>query len=433
MKSFSYSNIRLFISLILTIAFFSLNAFFPDVGIKLSSGEVIFIYTILFITQFYIAVFLLYAFIIRRHLPCLIPLIVVFFISSIYHLIVALNNAEITLPFNSDTSLTNAALELNLVRIACCYTLFLMSLLMFINKNKQINELSIVFVMIIFLFSISFFLSQNPLGYILMTILENNKAWSLIIMLWFFMTLASVFFNGFKSNVLKILLVMINISFTLRVFSVVSFEHSFGKVWNIGVIFEPCISIMAFLFFNYIVFKGFVMAEKKNALLSKDIFIDQLTRAHNRKFLDSIEGDTKFIKDNSPIGVVVVDIDFFKNINDSYGHKFGDYVLKTISFTIQQNIRSNDHLIRLGGEEFLIILTNSEHQKTIQITERLHNEIRAMSFKNSGVHTVNITVSMGVYTIKNTNENIIDAIDKGDIALYASKRNGRNMTSIYGV
>lgn len=93
-----------------------------------------------------------------------------------------------------------------------------MSLLMFINKNKQINELSIVFVMIIFLFSISFFLSQNPLGYILMTILENNKAWSLIIMLWFFMTLASVFFNGFKSNVLKILLVMINISFTLRVF-----------------------------------------------------------------------------------------------------------------------------------------------------------------------------------------------------------------------
>ncbi|HEI2602540.1 TPA: diguanylate cyclase, partial [Escherichia coli] len=48
-------------------------------------------------------------------------------------------------------------------------------------------------------------------------------------------------------------------------------------------------------------------------------------------------------------------------------------------------------------------------------------------------HTVNITVSMGVYTIKNTNENIIDAIDKGDIALYASKRNGRNMTSIYGV
>ncbi|EEV6091166.1 GGDEF domain-containing protein [Escherichia coli] len=163
------------------------------------------------------------------------------------------------------------------------------------------------------------------------------------------------------------------------------------------------------------------------------MFIDQLTRAHNRKFLESIEGDTKFIKDNSPIGVVVVDIDFFKNINDSYGHKFGDYVLKTISFTIQQNIRSNDHLIRLGGEEFLIILTNSEHQKTIQITERLHNEIRAMSFKNSGVHTVNITVSMGVYTIKNTNENIIDAIDKGDIALYASKRNGRNMTSIYGV
>lgn len=98
-------------------------------------------------------------------------------------------------------------------------------------------------------------------------------------------------------------------------------------------------------------------------MLSKDIFIDQLTRAHNRKFLESIEGDTKFIKDNSPIGVVVVDIDFFKNINDSYGHKFGDYVLKTISFTIQQNIRSNDHLIRLGGEEFLIILTNSEHQK----------------------------------------------------------------------
>lgn len=94
------------------------------------------------------------------------------------------------------------------------------------------------------------------MGYILMTILENNKARSLIIILWFFMTLASVFFNGFKSNVMKILLVMINISFTLRVFSVVSFEHSFGKVWNIGVIFEPCISIMAFYFLTTLYLKG---------------------------------------------------------------------------------------------------------------------------------------------------------------------------------
>ncbi len=153
---------------------------------------------------------------------------------------------------------------------------------------------------------------------------------------------------------------------------------------------------------------------------------DKLTNALNREFFD--KNINLIIEETSPhkLGIVICDIDHFKNINDTYGHNRGDVVLKTLVDTIHASIRQEDYLIRWGGEEFIILMKID----TLNSLEKRIEYIRKQIEKHYFDEVENITASFGV-TVYRESEAIIESIERADKALYAAKQNGRNRTRIF--
>lgn len=132
------------------------------------------------------------------------------------------------------------------------------------------------------------------------------------------------------------------------------------------------------------------------------------------------------------LSLVFLDIDHFKSINDTYGHKAGDYVLKKLAERISENIRNEDLLARYGGEEFVIVQRQTNKVKAYQFAERIRSLIEETTFEYEG-NSLNITVSMGISTLKEAKfSKPSSMIKKADSYLYQAKSNGRNrVESVY--
>ena len=150
---------------------------------------------------------------------------------------------------------------------------------------------------------------------------------------------------------------------------------------------------------------------------------DRLTGLFNRIKLDqSLQNEIKrFERYGHILSVIIMDIDYFKKINDTYGHQTGDEVLRKVSATLTANLRQVDIVGRWGGEEFLIICPETSLQYTIKIAEKLRDKINYSSFDQN----IKVTASFGVSEIAE-NESDSDIIQKADAALYKAKENGRN-------
>ena len=131
------------------------------------------------------------------------------------------------------------------------------------------------------------------------------------------------------------------------------------------------------------------------------------------------------------MSLLMMDIDFFKNINDSYGHLLGDQILREISSVINSTIRKIDVAARYGGEEFAIILPETSAKSARVIAERLRKNIENMRLEISEEITLQTTVSIGISEFPLHGETAKDIINCADIALYEAKRNGRNCTYQY--
>lgn len=155
---------------------------------------------------------------------------------------------------------------------------------------------------------------------------------------------------------------------------------------------------------------------------------DDLTGVCNRRCLEGKleEYITLAKRYNRPLSVIMFDIDFFKHINDSYGHDVGDKVLKTISNTVSSNIRATDILARYGGEEFVIIAPETTLEDAKALAEKLRKEIESFLFEEG----FSITCSFGVTSLnqEDTRETILKRVDE---ALYKAKREGRNKVVAY--
>ncbi|MFQ6610517.1 MAG: GGDEF domain-containing protein, partial [Fidelibacterota bacterium] len=127
---------------------------------------------------------------------------------------------------------------------------------------------------------------------------------------------------------------------------------------------------------------------------------------------------------NLSFGVVFIDIDFFKSINDTYGHDAGDLVLKRVSETFIKNARPYDFFGRWGGEEFIAIIRNVDKQTLIMVGERYRKLVQAQEII-IGDQKLYVTVSMGA-TMMNNSDNISTIIQRADKLMYQSKKNGRN-------
>jgi len=179
-----------------------------------------------------------------------------------------------------------------------------------------------------------------------------------------------------------------------------------------------------------------IKAEKK-LNLAKDraeklAHTDELTGTRNRRafFKDGMQIVNLAKRYNHSTSIIMMDIDYFKKINDKYGHEIGDIVLQSFVNCIQNNIRVVDVFGRIGGEEFALILPETDKNKAHKISEKLRLNISNMSF-NQIDEQLAITSSFGVSQIKATEVELDKALSRADKALYHAKDNGRNCVECY--
>lgn len=165
----------------------------------------------------------------------------------------------------------------------------------------------------------------------------------------------------------------------------------------------------------------------ENIQLEEKTLRDKLTNAYNREFfennykrlIDTYKNEDKFF------ALTMIDIDDFKKVNDTFGHDIGDKVLINLVSKIEKTLRSDDVLIRWGGEEFIILLKVSSKVALELVLEKLRNTIENSKFKN----LPKITCSFGG-TLYENDENITETIKRADMALYTAKANGKNRIEI---
>jgi diguanylate cyclase (GGDEF)-like protein len=155
---------------------------------------------------------------------------------------------------------------------------------------------------------------------------------------------------------------------------------------------------------------------------------DVLTFLPNRRkiIVDLQEEVIRATRYNTPLSISMVDIDDFKNVNDTYGHAAGDETLRTIGARLREQIRHPDTLGRYGGEEFLIVLPNSELKAAVEQASRLCDKIRGLQIEATDEKKISVTLSIGVAQFKIGEENWEQLLHRADTAMYAAKNNGRD-------
>ncbi|MBA2848714.1 diguanylate cyclase [Thermosulfuriphilus ammonigenes] len=171
-----------------------------------------------------------------------------------------------------------------------------------------------------------------------------------------------------------------------------------------------------------------VIEAKRFAQSMKEMALkDALTELYNRRFLetyiDTLVAGT--LRRGTVLGVLMCDLDYFKEVNDTYGHEVGDEVLKKTAQILKGNIRAADLAIRFGGEEFLILLTDVRQGEAVKVAEKLRQLVERTKFKIPGGQ-LHKTISIGVSEFPVDSEGIWEAIKYADVALYKAKEAGRN-------
>jgi diguanylate cyclase (GGDEF)-like protein len=169
---------------------------------------------------------------------------------------------------------------------------------------------------------------------------------------------------------------------------------------------------------------------KSNLILDEKVHYDALTGIYNRRFMDDNlkRGIKSLSRTNGILSIMMLDIDFFKKYNDAYGHKAGDTCLKTVAITLSETARMDDCVIRYGGEEFVILLPNTDETGVGTTAVRLLQSIRSLGIphKDSDIAD-HVTISIGATTIKvKLQHEYMDYIQRADEALYMSKNTGRD-------
>lgn len=156
-------------------------------------------------------------------------------------------------------------------------------------------------------------------------------------------------------------------------------------------------------------------------------FLDSMTRLLNHRKIHEVLGAEvqRASRYKRSLSAVMLDIDHFKNINDTYGHQFGDVVIKEIARILKEATRETDHVGRYGGEEFLVVLTDTDQESGFIFCERLRKKIEGIQFEKS----VQITVSIGLKSYID-GETVEEIVADADEALYTAKKSGRNRTQI---
>jgi two-component system cell cycle response regulator len=156
---------------------------------------------------------------------------------------------------------------------------------------------------------------------------------------------------------------------------------------------------------------------------------DGLTGLHNRRYMESHLG--KLVEQagsrGKPLAVLVLDIDFFKSINDNHGHDCGDDVLREFAIRVRKSIRGIDLACRMGGEEFVVVMPETDMAVAATVAERLRRKIAAEPFPiEQGKKKIDVTISIGIAAMETSHDSATQLLKRADQALYRAKRDGRN-------
>lgn len=172
---------------------------------------------------------------------------------------------------------------------------------------------------------------------------------------------------------------------------------------------------------------------EKNATLEMLAFTDGLTKIMNKRTFDEVSKNyfERLQRDGQGFSLLMLDLDNFKIINDTYGHQVGDLILMQFAETIRPLVRKSDVFARIGGEEFAILLSNSEVAGAERLAEKIHEAVKNISVQCEK-KSISVTTSIGITQNKKTDASFDEIVFRADNALYQAKDKGRNQTCILG-
>jgi diguanylate cyclase (GGDEF)-like protein len=170
--------------------------------------------------------------------------------------------------------------------------------------------------------------------------------------------------------------------------------------------------------------------EKFKELSSTDALTELYNRSYLEPFLESEVNSAK--KENQPVSVMMVDMDHFKEINDSYGHTVGDHILAIFAQVILKCLRKTDIIARYGGDEFIVVLPNTDTETAKTVADRIRNEVAGTYIPpvdNVVISSIHCSIGISTYPVLCDSKNTL--LKTSDLALYMAKHSGRNCTKIY--
>ncbi|CQR47517.1 Response regulator PleD [Paraliobacillus sp. PM-2] len=170
---------------------------------------------------------------------------------------------------------------------------------------------------------------------------------------------------------------------------------------------------------------------QRKRLFDQSVLIDELTQVYNRKLLSAVyqrQLENASVR-NNPFTIVMLDIDHFKKINDTYGHSAGDRILHHFAQFLSKHVTNEDTIFRYGGEEFVIIFSNTSYKEVQEKINKLIKDYGMIEHEEKG-HAITLTFSAGLFTVFQEEIPLSDAIEKADQALYKAKEKGRARVEI---
>lgn len=290
--------------------------------------------------------------------------------------------------------------------------------------------LSISFILIVNYFFLKFSHKKEIASYVISTLffilfsylvytggLDNTGP------LWIYpLPMIIMFLLGFRKGILYMALFFIVIIFILFGLENTLYPYDF----KLRIVLSLLLVTFLASVYEYLRERAFERMNTLSQQLEEASHHDHLTQVYNRRGIhkELENACTHYNTDNKNFSLIICDIDYFKKINDNYGHIAGDEVLKKVASEIKSIIRKDDVLARWGGEEFLVLLLNATMEAAYEVGEKIRKSIENTSFTYDK-HTIAMTVSIGVAE-KDNELPISDIISQADTHMYKAKKEGRN-------
>lgn len=206
-----------------------------------------------------------------------------------------------------------------------------------------------------------------------------------------------------------------------------------GLGWYQARIFETTATLLIIFVLLCDVFSLYRDSNSRYQQSYQNAIRDALTRLYNRSyFYDALKQALKTASDVSPVSVIVSDLDRFKRINDTYGHLQGDKVLQFVATLLTESVRPQDIAARIGGEEFVLLLTHTASADAHQVAERIRVKLNGYDRATSNNQLPEkISISMGVYTATSAQVTEEECVERADKAMYQAKETGRNRVVVW--